>query len=67
MMEILNAENVALGICSYEEGYSAPTMAHKEMYVLTRDEDYQPKTDVNVCNDYIELVERFKDSGYGTK
>lgn len=62
MMEILAAENVALGSRSYEQFYSSPNMARKDMYVLTRDQNYQPRTNVKVCHDYMELVERFKDS-----
>ena len=62
MQKILSAENVALGRRSYEEFYSSPSMARKDMYVLTQDKNYTPSTAVKVCHNYMELVERFKDS-----
>lgn len=62
MNEILAAENVALGRRSYEKFYSSPKMARKDMYVLTRDKNYQPSSAVKVCSDFMELVQRFRNS-----
>jgi len=62
MQRILSTENVALGRRSYEEFYSSPGMARKDMYLLTQDKNYKPRTAVKLCHNYMELVERFKDS-----
>jgi hypothetical protein len=37
-------------------------MSHKDVFVVTRDEECKPKTAVKVCHDYMKLVERFQDS-----
>ena len=62
MMEILSAENVVVGRKSYDDFYSSPSMARKDVYVLTQDRDFEPKTNVKVCHDHMELVRRFQDS-----
>ena len=62
MMEILSAENVVVGRKSYDDFYSSPSMARKDVYVLTQDRDFEPKTNVKVCHDHMELARRFQDS-----
>ena len=61
MQEILVSDNVAFGSGS-AQFYAGSDFARNDKYVLTRDENYQASGGCTVCHDYMELVDRFKDS-----
>ena len=61
MQELYQAENIAVG----ELSLCLMHQPLKNRYVITRDPSYQPPVgleDTIVCNDYMELVKRYKDS-----
>ncbi len=58
---LYEAEDIAVGVPSL----GAITRGHRIRYVLTRDTGYQPPQgfeDVIICNNYMELVDRYGDS-----
>ncbi len=61
MTKIPDADYVAIGKGSVKF-YGYPERAKKELYIITRDENYQTPAGCKVVKDYMELVERFKDS-----
>lgn len=61
MQEILVSDNVAFGRGS-AQFYAGSGFARNDKYVLTRDTGYHEHEGCKVCHDYMELVERFRDS-----